>query len=188
MDNQLSILPLDYYPCDSNGGFQDDIDDITSLQFKEIGVKCNCNRKVYYNKYTFKTQHMNTQKHQDYLKELVDDKPNLVKTLKENQKTMKTLKIQLGTSEQKLTQSIHIQKQNSERLESLKSELLELQTQLTDRDEYIKDVEEKHEKEKLSLVEETEKHERSCALLKEKYSKTESILKQFMSLYEYEVD
>ena len=34
---------------------------------------------------------MNTQKHQDYLKELVDDKPNLVKTLKENQKTiMKT--------------------------------------------------------------------------------------------------
>ena len=188
MDNQLSILPLDYYPCDNDGGFQDNIDDITSLQFKEIGVKCNCNGKVFYNKYTFKAQHTKSQKHQDYLKELVNDKPNLVKTLKENQKTLKTLKIQLGTSEQKLTQSLQLQKQSSERIETLVAELVELKTQLADRDEYIKDMESKREKETLDLIKETSQHKHSCDLLKEKHSKAETILKQFMVLYDYEVD
>ena len=182
---QLSILPFDYYPCDNDGGFQDNIDDITSLQFKDIGVKCNCTGKVYYNKYSFKTQHMKSQKHQDYLKELVNDKPNLIKTMKENQKTLKTLKIQLGASEQKLSQALHTQKQTSEKIEKMMGELLELQAQLTDLDDYIKDMELNHKRESQLLNEEIAHHKQGYDLLKEK---TESILKQFMSLYEYEVD
>ena len=39
MADQLSILSLDYYPIECIDGFQDNIEDITSLQFKEFGVK-----------------------------------------------------------------------------------------------------------------------------------------------------
>lgn len=183
---ELCILPLDYYPVETNEGFQDTVDEFTSLQFKEFGIKCNCNGKVYYNKYTFKAQHIKTQKHQEYLKTLIDDKPNLMKTLKEGQKTIKTLKIQLGTSELKLNQTLQKQKKISEKMDSFMNEILELKTQLLDRDEYIKDIEEKHDKEKQCLIKETAKYKSTFTQYEEKNNKTESILKQFMVLYDYE--
>lgn len=181
MDAQLTILPIDYYPCESTDGFQDNIDDITSLQFKDIGVRCSCNKKVYYNKYTFNAQHVKSQKHQDYLKALVDNKPNLVKTLIEQQKTIKTLKIQLGSSEQRITQSLQKLKAVSEKNDALNSELTELKIQLADRDEYIKNMEE-------NLCAETDILTAEAKQYQEKTSKTEAILKQLMALYDYEID
>ena len=181
MDTQLTILPIDYYPCDSTDGFQDNIDDITSLQFKDIGVRCSCNKKVYYNKYTFNAQHVKSQKHRDYLKALVDNKPNLVKTLIEQQKTIKTLKIQLGSSEQRITQSLQKLKAVSEKNDALISELSELKIQMADRDEYIEDMEEKQRIQISMLTVEATQYQ-------EKTSKTEDILKQFMTLYHYEID
>ena len=71
MADQLSILSLDYYPIECIDGFQDNIDDITSLQFNEFGVKCSCNNKIYYNKYTFKAQHLKTQKQTTVTKEIL---------------------------------------------------------------------------------------------------------------------
>ena len=188
MADQLSILSLDYYPIECIDGFQDNIEDITSLQFKEFGVKCSCNNKIYYNKYTFKAQHLKTQKHQDYLKKLVDDKPNLVKTLKDNQQTIKTLKIQLGTSDQKLTQSLHSQKRNEANIDLLLNEIAELKTQLTDRDEYINEMELIQKKAEECSIDTVTRYKKATDRLKQKYTKTETILKQFMTLYEYEVE
>ena len=109
-----------------------------------------------------------------------------MKTLKEGQKTIKTLKIQLGTSELKLNQTLQKQKKISEKMDSFMNEILELKTQLLDRDEYIKDIEEKHEKEKQCLIKETAKYKSTFAKYEEKNNKTESILKQFMVVYDYE--
>jgi len=192
MARQLTILSLDYYPNESNEGFQDDVEDITSLQFNEFGVKCKCTGKTYYNKYTFRTLHIKTQKHQDYLAKLIDNKPNLVKTLKENQLTIKTLKIQLGSTDQKLTQITHLHKISGEKLSSLSAELSELKTQLSDRDEYIASMELKCAEETDASVKEMSVLNTSYHQLKEasqeKHHKTEAILKQLMTLYDYEVD
>jgi predicted nucleic acid-binding Zn-ribbon protein len=115
------------------------------------------------------------------LKALVDNKPNLVKTLIEHQKTIKTLKIQLGSSEQRITQSLKKLKAVSEKNEALNSELSELKIQLADRDEYIKNMEENLSAETVMLTAEAKQYQ-------EKTSKTEDILKQLMLLYDYEID
>ena len=188
MESQLAILPLDYYPCDFDESFKDSLDEFTSLQFKDFGVKCGCNGKIYYNKYTFKAQHIKTAKHSEYLNKLSVDKPNLIQTIKENQKTMKLLKVQLGMSDQKLTQNLEKIKVMNVNIQTLMDENKELKTQLTDRDEYIDDMLLTNEKEKECILEEKQKIELKKKKYEEKNTKVETILKHFMELYDYEVD
>jgi predicted nucleic acid-binding Zn-ribbon protein len=81
-------------------------------------------------------------------------------------------------------------KKSTEKMNAMKSEIDELKTQLSDREEYIDDLEKdkKVGAETIDLLnKKIQDYKKTNEVLLDKYNKTDAVLKQFMSIYEYEI-
>ena len=157
MDKTLARTPMDYYPTykDNDNRFLDDVSDFSASVFKEIGVVCPCNKKTYYNKYTFIHVHCRSNKHLDFLTSLKNKSADILKTSVERKNEIKTLKVMLGKSNQQIIRlSTEIQK-----LKSMEEENNELKIQLASLEEHLRDINKEYEDFKKETLERNQKIE-----------------------------
>lgn len=138
MSRSVALPPFTYLPKKTENGFKDYIGEYSATEFKNTGILCPCSGKTYHNKYTFQHQHLNTEKHKQWLIRY-KDKTQTTVCLKcdRSEEQIKSLKVMVGSVDQQnfvLKQTVDAQQKE---IEKLKREIYELNENALQFDQHI---------------------------------------------------
>ena len=98
----LTLPPHRYYPEDKGGKFVDVVR-IPAKEFALVGVRCGCpSNTVHHNRASFRQQHIKSKTHQNWVKSLTADRPNLLSELGDLKKDIKILRVSEGLARQQV--------------------------------------------------------------------------------------
>ena len=169
-ERALAKVAVDYFPQETKDGFRDNIDEYSATLFKNTGVRCSCSGKIYHNKYTFKHQHCKSKTHRKMLESLKEAKPNLIENCIERMNEIKSLKIYIGKVDQENFQLKQKMKEMEKQIKKMEEENAELTLCVSQEEEHIKELVNSNKK------------------LEQKNTKVESLTKEMMGLFGYQIE
>ena len=96
----IAKAPHDYWPDDSGGIVKDDFKQYSTLDFKNVGVKCACSKTIHHNKASFGAKHCKTQIHKTWLNKVSKEMPGIRKDAIETRAALRESKIREGKTRQ----------------------------------------------------------------------------------------
>jgi hypothetical protein len=128
----LILPPFRYEPDFTGDGVKDSIQ-YTTNDFTSRGVICGCKpNKTYYSRANFKSSHLQTKVHKNWLLKLKNDKPHFLKRETENLATIKELQIREGKMRQENTRLYKKINDNQKQIIKLEEELEEEKRKVLD--------------------------------------------------------
>jgi len=169
-DNPMAVrlAPIQYEPEFTGNEVKDSVP-YSTKDFTSRGVICGCNNKLYHIRASFKSQHLQSKIHKNWLIQLTKDKPNLLKRETENLATIKDLQIREGKMRQENTRLYN-------KIDEFQKKIIYLEGELGEHKNRVSEYEE------LAY-----NQEKQIALLKKEKGDIEKLWYQMGSSFGYEI-